>query len=199
MSTALDMDRRFINNWRALVACTRWGALSKIACLGSIGLARPFSCLHQRFTPKSARHFQQRCRFSRKSQLRACLSLRPLTPRVFELRIDSINDSATPSVSVAASIHRAALTKPCTRSAALSLRNLSPLVGCPWRTLSSLLPAVPRHSHWVTSSEHRWVSFCERQSAGATQARRTEKRRPLCRHARASAATAPRADETRRG
>jgi hypothetical protein len=157
VSTALDMDRRIINNWCALVACTRWGALSKIACLGSIGLARPSSCLHQRFTPKSARHLQ-RCRFSRKSQLRTCLSLRPGSPRVFELRIDSINGSMTPSVRAAVSIHRAALADPV--PVALPRPSVS------WLSGSLLSPdsTVPSHSHWVNSSEHWWVSFRERQS-----------------------------------
>ena len=28
---------------------------------------------------------------------------------------------------------------------------------------SSPHPTVPSHSHWVNSSEHRWVSFGERQ------------------------------------
>jgi hypothetical protein len=31
-------------------------------------------------------------------------------------------------------------------------------------SLSSPHPTVQRHSHWVNSSEHRWVSFRERQS-----------------------------------
>ncbi len=138
------MDRRIINNWCALVACTRWGALSKIACLGSIGLARPSSCLHQRFTPKSARHLQ-RCRFSRKSQLRTCLSLRPGSPRVFELRIDSINGSMTPSVSHGESIHRAALAKQCARGSALGPPDVRlPLVGVVHRARSHrFLPPSP--------------------------------------------------------
>ena len=29
---------------------------------------------------------------------------------------------------------------------------------------SSPHPTVPSHSHWVNSSEHRWVSFGERRS-----------------------------------
>ena len=32
---------------------------------------------------------------------------------------------------------------------------------------SSPHPTVPSHSHWVNSSEHRWVSFGERQRINA--------------------------------
>ena len=51
-------------------------------------------------------------------------------------------------------IDRVALAKPCTRSAALSLV-LPPQVGYPWCTLTSLLPTVPSHSHWVNFSERQ--------------------------------------------
>ena len=36
---------------------------------------------------------------------------------------------------------------------------------------SSPHPTVPSHSHWVNSSEHRWVSFGERQSEGLPKLR----------------------------
>jgi hypothetical protein len=76
---------------------------------------------------------------------------------VFELRIDSINGSMTPSVRAAVSIHRAALADPV--PVALPRPSVS------WLSGSLLSPdsTVPSHSHWVNSSEHWWVSFRERQ------------------------------------